>query len=207
MDLKKVAADWAKPRYNIAPTTSVPVVMNRGVERNLEMMRWGIIPFWSKTEKMKYSLINARDDKLLDNRVYAPLLPGRRCLIIADGFYEWRKEGKERIPMRITLKGGGLFSFAGLWSPWTNPETQELINTCTIITTSPNELLAPIHNRMPVILPHEAEEMWLDPRVQSPDTLVSLLNPFPSDSMTAYQVSSMVNKAGVESPEIIEPVG
>ena len=195
-----------EPRYNIAPTQKVLTVVGHP-ERQAEYMRWGIIPFWSKTEKTKYSMINARDDKLLESRVFAPLLPGRRCLIVADGFYEWKKEGKERIPMRITLKGGEPFGFAGLWSPWTNPETKEVLNTCTIITTSPNDLIEPIHNRMPVILPYEAEEMWLDSRVQNTETLMSLLRPFPTDSMEAYQVSSLVSSAKNDVPECILSIG
>ena len=207
LDLKNITESWDKPRYNIAPTNKVPVVLNQDSERRLKMMRWGLIPFWSKTERMKYSFINARDDKLLDSKIYGPLLKERRCLIIADGFYEWIRKGTRKIPMHITLKGREVFSFAGLWSPWENPETNEVTNTCTIITTNPNELLEPIHNRMPVILSHEAAEMWIDHNVKNNETLISLLKPFPSDSMIAYQVTDRVNKPGIDSPDLIKPLG
>lgn len=205
LDIKKWVSEWTGPRYNIAPTQNVLTVVQNG-ERTAEYMRWGVIPFWSKTDKLKYSTINARDDKLLESRIYKNLLPGRRCLIVADGFYEWRKDGKAKTPMRIILKGNEPFGFAGLWSPWRNPETGEEIKTCTIITTKPNDLLATIHNRMPVILPQEAEAMWLDTRNQNTDTLMSLLRPFPADSMEAYQVSGVVGNSRNEVPECIEPV-
>ena len=195
-----------EPCYNIAPTQEVLAVTGNG-EREAQYMRWGIIPFWSKTEKTKYSMFNARDDKLLESKVFSSLLPGRRCLIIADGFYEWRKEADgSKTPMRITLKGGEPFAFAGLWSPWRDSETLETVSTCTIITTRPNELMATIHNRMPVILPYEAEELWLDYAVQSTGTLMSLLSPLPADSLEAYQVSRLVNLVKNDVSECILPV-
>ena len=202
------------PRYNIAPTQEVlTVVGNR--QRHGVFMRWGLIPISAKDTKMAYKMINARDDKVAGSSIFNPLLlgseksgaPPKRCLIGADGFYGWRKEGKDRVPMRITLKGGDPFAFAGLWSSWGNRETGETIQSCTIITTGPNSRIAPIHDRMPVILPFEAEEMWLDSNIRNQETALSFLKPFPGDSMDAFQVSPLVNSVKNESPECAVPVG
>ena len=199
-----------KPHYNIAPSQDVLAVVGNS-ERHARYMRWGLIPFWSKDSKVGYKLINSRDDKVSKIGTFKPLVlgsektgyPPRRCLIIADGFFGWRKEGKDRIPMRVTLKDGEPFAFASLWSSWRNPETEEKIATCTIVTTSSNELVAKIHPRMPVILPFEAEEMWLNPEIRNQETLLSLLKPFPAGSMDSYQVSELVNSAKNDLPECI----
>ncbi len=194
-----------KPRYNVAPTQEVLTVVGNG-ERQAQYMRWGLIPFWAKDEKIGYKMINARAETVAQKPSFKNLLKRKRCLIIADGFYEWRKEAdKAKTPIRITLKGGEPFAFAGLWGSWKNPSA-EVIHSCTIITTSVNKLMAQIHNRMPVILPFEAEGMWLDSRVQNVKTLMSLLKPFPADSMDTYQVSSLVSSVKNDVPECILPI-
>ena len=135
--------------------------------------------------------------------MFKSLLQKSRCLAVADGFYEWRKDGQQKTPMRIVLKSQEPFAFAGLWGSWTNKETGDTIRSCTIITTEPNELLATIHNRMPVILSEEAERLWLDGTVQDPTVLSSVLKPFPAGSMDAYAVSTLVNSVRNQGAELV----
>lgn len=166
-------------------------------------MRWGLVPVWAKDVKIGYRMINARAETLGEKSAWARLLKRRRCLIPADGYYEWKKDGgKKGIPNRIILKGEDLFAFAGLWDEWRSPEG-ETIRSCTIITTSPNQLMAPIHDRMPVILPREAEALWLDDRNEDVGQLRQFLAPYPPEQMAAYQVSTLVNAAGTDVPECI----
>ena len=187
-------------RYNIAPTDAVVAVRRRasdaGARNHGEAMRWGLVPFWSKTGPKGPPMINARDDKIETSRMFSAAFERRRCLIPADGFYEWRKTGEGRkgakVPLRFTLKGGGLFAFAGVWESWRAPDG-ERVRSCAIITTEPNELMAPIHDRMPVILPEEAEEAWLDPATGDFAALRAFLKPLPANSMECYTVSSAVN--------------
>ena len=145
-----------KPNYNVAPTHNVAVVTNES-ERQIEFQRWGLIPFWAKDMKTGFKMINARSETLLSNGAFKHAFKRRRCLILADSFYEWKKEDGIKIPMRIGLKDWEPFAFAGLWESWTNKETNEEVRSCTVITCHPNDLVAPIHNRMPVILPENAE--------------------------------------------------
>jgi putative SOS response-associated peptidase YedK len=146
-----------EPRYNVAPTQAVAVVFNDAESKNhLDFMFWGLIPSWSKDATAASKMINARAETVAEKPAFRSALSKRRCLIIADGFYEWKAEtGSTKQPMRITLKDGALFGFAGLYERWTEPNSGEMIPTCTIITTIPNGLMAPIHNRMPVIIPRE----------------------------------------------------
>ena len=140
-----------KPRYNIAPTQEAPVIVQAAGKRTLELFRWGLIPWWANDPAIGNRMINARAETLAEKPVFKQLLVGRRCLVLADGFYEWRKEGKEKVPMRFMLKSGEPFAFAGLWDGW-KQQDRSLLRTSTIVTTEPNDVLRPIHNRMPAML-------------------------------------------------------
>ena len=194
------------PRYNVAPTQEVLTVTDQGDGNVGQFMKWGLIPFWAKDPRIGSRMINARAETVVERPSYREAFQERRCLVLADGFYEWRKDGKIRIPMRIILRSGEPFGFAGLWETWKNPEG-ELVKSCTIITTVPNDLMEPIHNRMPVILTREAEEQWLDPSNADSAELRELMVPYAASEMEAYEVSSLVNAAANETPEVIERVG
>ena len=150
-------------------------------------------------------LINARAETLAERPSFRTALARRRCLVLADGFYEWRRSGNVKRPMRIVLRSGELFAFAGLWESWRDPDG-DIIQSCTIITTEANDLVRPIHDRMPVILPREMEPFWLDHDVQDPTTLAQVLVPYPSELMDTYVVSSLVNRPGNDGPEVSVPV-
>ncbi len=191
-----------EPAYNIAPTQQVLTVTNDG-ERQAQYMRWGLIPFWAKDKKMGYRMINARGETVAEKPSFRTALRRRRCLILADGFYEWQKlGGKQKRPRRITLTSDEPFAFAGLWETWKDPEG-ELIKSCTIITTAANEYLKPIHDRMPVILPHGVESLWLDQDLDDPMVLTSLLTPYAESELAAYPVSTLVNSPRNRGPEVI----
>lgn len=191
------------PRYNIAPSQPVAVILQNG-ERRLSACRWGLVPFWAKEPEIGNRLINARAETLAEKPAFKYSLTRRRCLIPADGFYEWRKEGNRRIPMYIRRRDGGLFAFAGLWDEWQSPDGFPL-RTCTIITTEPNALIAPMHNRMPAILPAEHESLWLDPSLKEPARLLSLLQPYPAEELEAFAVSPRVNNPAHDDPLCIQP--
>jgi len=193
-----------KPRYNIAPTQDVLTVTNDG-ERHAQFMRWGLVPFWAKDLKIGYRMINAKAETLAEKASFRNAFKKRRCLVLADGFFEWRKEGKEKIPTYIFLKSREPFAFAGLWETWKSPE-DKVIKSCTIVTTEPNPFMEHIHNRMPVMLSEEAEALWLDPLTEDPAVLKPLLVPYPPELMDSYQVSTTVNSPKNEGSEIIEPV-
>ncbi|MBE7553850.1 MAG: SOS response-associated peptidase [Anaerolineales bacterium] len=192
------------PRYNVAPSQPVAVVANNG-QHKVEFFQWGLIPSWAKDPKIGNQMINARAETLAEKASFKNAYKRRRCLVLADGFYEWKKEGDNtKTPVYIRLASGEPFAFGGLWEMWQTAE--DFILSCTIITTSPNELMAQIHNRMPLILPREAYEQWLDPAERTPDQLNSLLKPYPAELMTAYPVSRLVNSPKNDSPALIEPV-
>jgi putative SOS response-associated peptidase YedK len=190
-----------KPRYNIAPSQEILAIIDDGGCQAVQF-KWGLIPFWAK-EKAP-GLINARAETVDIKPSFKQSLKSRRCLIPADGFYEWKKEGTGKRPYRINLKNGDVFAFAGLWDTWTSPKG-ETINSCTIITTSANTMMEPIHSRMPVILPKEAEETWLhaDTGIL---TLKGLLKPYRSEFMESYEVSTRVNNFRNDIPEVLEPL-
>jgi putative SOS response-associated peptidase YedK len=200
------AGSTATPRYNIAPTQSVAAVANNG-QKQIEFFRWGLIPSWAKDPAIGSRMINARAETLAEKPSFRTAFKRRRCLILADGFYEWRKNpgGKAKTPMYIRLKSGEPFAFAGLWEVWHSPDDKTILS-CTIITTTPNALMEKIHDRMPVILKPEAYDRWLDPAEQPPDQLSVLLKPYPASYLTAYAVSTLVNKPGYDTPELIVPV-
>lgn len=190
-----------QPRYNIAPTQQV-VALVRDNTTHLSMLRWGLIPAWAKDESIGARMINARAETLAEKPSFKGLLRRRRCLVLADGFYEWRIEGKEKTPMYITLQNNQLFAFAALWDSWKNP-VGEPIQSCTIITTEPNELMASIHNRMPVILRPGAYEDWLNPQLHDEQVLAHWLKPYPTELMKARPVSKLVNNPRNDLAEIL----
>ncbi|MBI4551007.1 MAG: SOS response-associated peptidase [Candidatus Latescibacteria bacterium] len=198
--------DVLPPRYNIAPSQEVAVVANTG-ERVLASFRWGLIPSWAKDPGIGHKMINARAESLAEKPSFRTAYQRRRCLILADGFYEWAQQpgSKTKIPVYIRLRSGRPFGFAGLWEVW-RPADGPPVFSCTIITTTPNELMERIHHRMPVIVKPDAYEQWLDPHEQPPERLDGLLVPYPAAEMIAYPVSSLVNNPKMDSPACIEPV-
>jgi len=201
-DIQQVDAE-PSPSYNIAPTQDVAAVINDRMNR-LIMCRWGLIPPWSKDPAIGSRMINARAETVADKPSFKKPFRYNRCLIVADGFYEWRKEGSRKIPVYIRLRNGRPLGLAGLYNDW-KPAEGETVRTCTIITTEPNSLLEPIHNRMPVIIPSGKNQLWLDPEVQDPERLTPLLIPYGSDLMEAYDVSTKVNSPANNSPSNIVP--
>lgn len=193
------------PRYNIAPSQQVLAIISDGKERRIGHLKWGLIPHWAKDERIGYKMINARAETLAEKPSFKHLFKRRRCLIPADGFYEWKKENGKKTPMRIRLKSGEPFAFAGLWSRWVSPDGRD-VYSCTIVTTRPNRLMETIHDRMPVILRPEGEEVWLDKSIEEPELLHNFLEPYDADEMEAYEVSTIVNSPKHNDPQCIEPV-
>ncbi|MBB6732682.1 SOS response-associated peptidase [Cohnella zeiphila] len=191
------------PRYNIAPTQLVPAIINDGQRNKLGELRWGLIPSWSKDGKGGFKMINARAETIGEKPAFKSLLSRKRCIIPADGFYEWKKSGSDKQPYRIVPRDGGLFSFAGLYDTWVNPDSGDRLSTCTIITTKPNELMEDIHDRMPVILTRDNTDVWLDKGNQDKDLLLSLLRPYEAEKMRAYKVDKAVGNVRNHSPELI----
>jgi putative SOS response-associated peptidase YedK len=189
------------PRYNVAPTQPVASILRNGTE-HLAELRWGLIPSWAKDESIGARMINARAESLAEKPSFKGLLRSKRCLIIGDGFFEWKQENGAKTPMYITMKDHEPFAFAGLWESWKSP-SGETIRTCTIITTQPNEVVAPIHDRMPAILLPEAYESWLDPSTKDEQFLLHWLAPYPAEEMMARQVSRLVNDPRHDSPDVI----
>ncbi len=193
------------PRYNIAPSQPVAVVANTGT-RKIDFFSWGLIPSWAKEVAVGSRLINARAETLAEKPSFRAAYRRRRCLVLADGFYEWRANAdKSKTPLYIQLESREPFAFAGLWEQWYSPHGDEVLS-CAIITTTPNELMAKIHNRMPVILPPAAYEQWLDPAEQKPERLQTLLAPYPAEQMAAYPVAAVVNNPRYDRPECIAPL-
>ena len=191
------------PRYNIAPSQPVAVVSNAEPNR-VNFFTWGLIPSWAKDPAIGNRLVNARAETLGEKPSFRSAYKYRRCLILADGFFEWKAQPgtKSKIPHFIRLKSGRPFAFAGLWERWQAGDGSE-IHTAAIITTHPNPFMAAIHDRMPVILPPDAYPLWLDPSPQAPASLQSLLVPYPADAMEAYPVSPLVNSPGNDRPELL----
>lgn len=197
--------DDLEQRYNVAPTQDVAVVPNDGARR-LQFFRWGLIPFWAKDASIGSKLINARAETVAEKPSFRTALRKRRCLVPADGFYEWRKEadGKTKTPVHLRLKSGEPFAFAGLWESWAGPDGRDL-RSFTLITTTPNELAATVHQRMPVILPRESHEAWIGSGDADPRDLQPLLVPYPADEMEAVVVSRLVNSPRNDSAECLTP--
>lgn len=194
------------PRYNIAPSQDVPVVLQSDGIRSAAMFKWGLIPFWAKDRKIAYKTINARGETVEKKPAFRSSFKKKRCLIVADGFYEWKRLSKtDKVPHHMVVDGGKPFAMAGIWARWTDPETDEDVHSCSIVTTGPNGLMEPIHDRMPVILPAEHWDRWLDPENQDTAALKELLVPFDAERMGARAVSSYVNNARHQGPECQEP--
>lgn len=193
------------PRYNIAPTQESVVVRQAGERRALDRLRWGLVPYWAETPGTGSRMINARSESAAEKPAFRASLRRRRCLIPADGFFEWRRLPGGRQPYLFRLLSGGPFAFAGLWDRWV-PHSGEPIESFTILTTRPNELTAAVHDRMPVILSPRDHRLWLDPRMQSPHRLEPLLRPYPADEMTVYPVSPVVNRPANDLPECVAPL-
>jgi putative SOS response-associated peptidase YedK len=218
-DLQEAFPDFNFPaqvgaRFNIAPTQPVLVLPNDGMNR-ADFYVWGLIPSWAKDPAIGSRLINARAETLAEKPAFRSAYKYHRCLIFADGFFEWQTQPGAtklsphpgipgKLPHLIRLKSGKPFAFAGLWEHWQSPDGSE-IKSATIITTTPNELMTPIHNRMPVILPHESYVRWLVPTPLFPVDLNSLLIPYPAGEMAAYPVSTLVNSPFNDRPEVLSP--
>lgn len=195
-----------RPRFNIAPTQNMPVIRHEKEGRKIRELRWGLIPRWAKEASIGQRMINARSETLAEKPSFRPLLHRRRCLVPADGYYEWCKtETGKKQPYRIIVGDGELFAFAGLWDRWVSPEGRA-VESFTIITTRANEKLSGIHHRMPVILPRSAEDLWLDPGVRDPDLLRQLLVPYPDESVRFYPVSTLVNSPRNDTEACIRPL-
>jgi len=193
------------PRFNIAPTQPILALPNDGTSK-ANFFVWGLIPSWAKDQSIGSRLINARAETLAEKPAFRAAYKYRRCLIFSDGFFEWqaRPGSKSKIPFFIHLKSGAPFAFAGLWEHWQTADGSE-IHSAAIITTEPNKLMAPIHNRMPVILNHTGYAQWLDPSPQAPERLQSLLIPYPAEELSAFPVSTLVNSPANDSREIVVP--
>lgn len=195
------------PRYNVAPTQAVPVVRadpERG--RRLDLLRWGLVPWWARDLKIGARMINARSETAAEKPAFRDAVRMRRCIVPVDGFYEWQKLASGKQPMRIRRRDRRPFAFAGLWERWRKGDA-EPVESFTVLTTEPNDLLRPIHDRMPVILAPEDFDRWLDPALRSPDAVSGLLAPCEDDELEAYPVSTLVNSWRNDVPACIEPVG
>lgn len=195
------------PRYNIAPAQAVAVVRAspQAGRRELALLHWGLIPSWAKDPSIGHKTINARSETVTEKPSFRNAFKKRRCLIPTSGFYEWKREGKAKQPYIIGLQGGALFALAGLWERWA-PPGRDPVESCTILTTSPNEIMRPIHDRMPVIVDPEDYGLWLDPGLAEPDKLTPLLKPYPAERMQAHAVSPWVNSPKNEGARCTQPL-
>lgn len=196
-----------QPRFNVAPTQAAPVVRKNGAEKNMDMLRWGLIPPWSKDVSIASKLINARGETVAEKPSFRSAYESRRCLVPVDGFYEWRTEGGKKQPFRIGFREGKPFAFAGLWESWTVPEglkdTGDTVETFTIVTTNANPKLVPIHHRMPVIVDPTDYELWLE---GGSDEANAVIKPFSQDDMAFYRVSTRVNNVRNDDEACVEPL-
>jgi putative SOS response-associated peptidase YedK len=199
-----------KPRYNLAPTQDVPVILTDAGQRVLKTMRWGLVPHWADDPSIGNRMINARAETLAEKPAFRDALRHRRCIIPADGFYEWSKRGKTRTPHHIHRPDGQPMALAGLWDRWTSKTTGEVIESVTIITVACNDLIRPLHDRIPAILPPppegaQAESTWLDPTITDPAALLPLLSPCESADLVIDEVSRRVNTASYDAPDCLTP--
>jgi putative SOS response-associated peptidase YedK len=194
------------PRYNIAPTQPAPVILGTTEEpRQFQLLYWGLIPSWAKDPKMGARMINARSETVSEKPSFRAAFKRRRCLVLTDGFYEWQRSATGKQPFYFFMKSHQPFAFAGLWEHWQGADGSEIIS-CTILTTEANELMHPLHDRMPVILDPQAYDRWLDPTFQDPAALQPLLRPYESGQMTSYAVSPRMNSPKYDDPDCIEPL-
>jgi putative SOS response-associated peptidase YedK len=193
-----------QPRFNIAPGQNILSIVHDGEKKRAGYLKWGLVPNWAKDPKIGYKMINARTETAADKPSFKRLMERRRCLIVVDSFYEWKREGKTKQPLRISLKDRGLFAFAGLWDRW--KQDDEEIVSCTILTKEPNEFMGEIHNRMPVILPKDKEMDWIENERRDPDQMREFLLGLPDEDLTAYEVGSYVNNAKNEGSDCVLPL-
>jgi len=198
--------DWS-PRYNIAPTQPIPVIRQNPTEpiRKLSMMRWGLIPSWSKDSSLAASMINARSETAGTRPAFRDAMKSRRCLIPADGFYEWSRAGRTKQPFCFEVNEGELFAFAGIWDRWKDP-SGNWMKTCSIMTTTPNAVTAAVHDRMPVILDPDNYELWLDPGMTNVAAASDLLKPYDARLMRCYPVSTRINHVANDDEGCSAPV-
>ena len=192
------------PRYNVAPTQPIPVVRLNEGQRSFALLRWGLIPAWVKDPRAFSLLINARSESVLDKPAFRNAMQRRRCLIPADGFYEWKQEGGAKRPYFVRPRAGGPIAFAGLWEAWMGPNGEEMETAC-IVTTAANRALRSLHQRMPVVIPPEAFDLWLNDRTVDAETAAALLVPAPDALFEAYEVTTAVNRTANDAPELIAP--
>ena len=204
-DIEEAKSDFELPRYNVAPGQPVISIINDGKKNRVGLFKWGLVPPFAKDEKIGINLINAKSETLVDKPSFKPSFQSKRCVILANGFFEWRKEEKGKTPMHILMTDHSIFPMAGLWSTYIKADGSKL-HTTTIITTSANELVSSIHDRMPVILTEESKKIWLNPNIKDFPTLQKILMPYDTNKMKAYRVSSLVNTATNDSAECIEEV-
>lgn len=199
-------APGLKPRYNIAPTQQVAAIrLNTETgTRQLSLLRWGLVPFWADDPKIGYRMINARAESVAIKPAFRQAFQKGRCLVLADGFYEWKKVGKNKQPYFVRLKDDEPLAFAGLSEHW--HRNDQTINSCTIITTEPNELMEGIHDRMPVILSPDDYDLWLEPDFHGQEKLLSMLRPYPAEEMEAYPISTVVNNPRNDNSKCIEAI-
>ena len=193
------------PRYNIAPSQDISIIRDTESGHELTMARWGLIPSWSKESKSKYSTINARIESVAEKPTYRTPFKRQRCLIPADGFYEWKQVAGNKVPHHIRMKDGKVFAFAGLWDHWENED--DSIESCTIIVMPSNEVMKPIHERMPAIIAPAHYDLWLDSRITDKQEIMQHLNSAPSSLLTAYPVSTWVNSPKNNNERCIQPAG
>ncbi len=204
--VETIRTDVLPVSYNVAPTDQVYAVAEHEGARQLGSFRWGLVPWWAKDLKIGARNINARAETVAEKPAFRDSFAKRRCLIPADGFYEWQRRPKGKLPHFVYRSDAKPLAFAGLWASWKDPDTGEWVRTCSIITGEPNELVADIHNRMPVILPEEAWSVWLDRTVSDSAQLEPLLGVFPQELLAEHPVSTLVNKVANNYPECIEPL-
>lgn len=198
--------DSAESRYNVAPTQQVLVVRQEGDHNRFDLMKWGLIPFWAKDPKIGSQMINARSETVHEKPAFRQAIKFRRCIIPAGGFYEWLRSGDKKQPYYIRMADGSPMFFAGLWEQWKSVGDENFLETFTILTTASNDLVAPLHDRMPVILRPGDCTLWLSHSMHDPEQLRGMYQPFPSNQLEAYKVSDLVNNPSFDSPTCIVQV-
>ncbi len=192
--------------FNVAPSQPIQTLLQLDGRRIVTMTRWGLIPAWADRADVGARLINARGETVAEKPAFRASFRRQRCIIPAGAFYEWQRSGRGKVPFAISRRDGSPLALAGIWATWQNPHTDDRIRSCSIITTSANDLMAPIHDRMPVVLPEETWGFWLDPMNEDVAALQSLLRPYPDDALVAHPVSPLVNDVRNDGPHLLAAV-